>query len=68
MIEYAQGILSPSGSAVKSLLGAHPVVLGIAVGIGTYYAVNKFWLDTDADDADDMSEAEGELDEGVDTA
>jgi hypothetical protein len=62
MLDYAQGILSPSGSVVKSLAGAHPLVLGVAVGIGAYYAVNKFLLNKDADDIDTMAEAEEELD------
>ena len=65
MIEYAKGILSPSGSAVKGLVGAHPVILGIAVGIGAYYAVNKLLLDqdvdVDVDDADEMADAEEEI-------
>ena len=65
MIEYAQGILTPSGSVLKSLAGVHPVVLGVAVGIGTYYAVDKFLLNKDADDTDKMAEAEEELDEGA---
>jgi hypothetical protein len=61
MIEYAKGILSPSGSAVKGLVGAHPVILGIAVGIGAYYAVNKLLLNQDVDDADEMADAEEEI-------
>jgi len=62
MIEYAQSILTPSGSVLKSLAGLHPVVLGVAVGIGAYYAVDKFLLNKDADDMDNMAETEEELD------
>ena len=54
MIAQAQGILSKSmgaigssGSTVKALVGTHPVGLGIVVGIGAYYVVNKYWLNTD---------------------
>ena len=65
MIEYAQSILAPSGSVLKSLAGVHPVVLGVAVGIGAYYAVDKFLLNKDVDDTDKMAEAEEELDEGA---
>ncbi|RUM93384.1 MAG: hypothetical protein DSZ28_08515 [Thiothrix sp.] len=67
MIEYAQNILTPSGSVLKSLAGVHPVVLGIAVGIGAYYAVDKYLLNKDVDDTDKMAEAEEELDEGAAT-
>ncbi len=67
MLEYAQGILAPSGSVLKSLAGVHPVVLGIAVGIGTYYAVDKFLSDKGVDDTDKAAEVEEELDEGATT-
>ncbi len=67
MIEYAQGILTPPGSVLKSLAGVHPVALGIAVGIGAYYAVDKFLLNKDVDDTDKMAETEEKLDEGATT-
>ena len=51
MIAQAQGVLSKSigavsssGSSIKALAGTHPVALGVVVGIGAYYAVNKYWL------------------------
>jgi len=65
MLEFAQGILTPSGSVLKSLAGVHPVVLGVAVGIGAYYAVDKFLLNQDVDDTDEVAEAEEEIDNGA---
>ncbi len=63
MLEHAQGILSKSmsvftssGATVKSLAGAHPVALGVLVGFGAYYAVNKYWLNKDIDEADEVAE------------
>lgn len=54
MIEQAQGILSKStgavaslGSNIKALVGSHPIGLGIVIGIGAYYVVNKYWLNED---------------------
>jgi len=47
MIAQAQGLLSKSGSAVKTLVGSHPITLGIVIGIGAYYVVNKYWLNED---------------------
>ena len=42
--------LSKSGSTVKALVGSHPIGLGIAIGIGAYYVVNKYWLNEDEDE------------------
>jgi len=63
MISQAQGILSKTmGSAtsplttVKSLAGAHPIALGVVLGIGAYYAVNKYWLNQDDNESEDTSE------------
>jgi len=54
MIEQAQGILSKSaeaiassGSTIKALVGSHPIGLGIVIGVGAYYVVNKYWLNED---------------------
>ena len=65
MIEQAQGVLSNSmgivmgaGSAARTLAGAHPVGLGIIVGIGAYFVVNKYWLNDSAEeDAAEETEA-----------
>jgi hypothetical protein len=46
MISQAQGILSN----VKALVGSHPVGLGIIIGVGAYYAVNKYWLNDEDDE------------------
>ena len=46
MISQAQGILSN----VKALVGSHPVGLGIVIGVGAYYVVNKYWLTDDEDE------------------
>ena len=43
----AQELLSKSGSTVKTLVGSHPIVLGIVVGLGAYYVVNKYLLNDD---------------------
>ena len=50
MIAQAQGILSKSGSTVKALVGSHPIAVGIVIGIGAYYVVNKYWLNEDEDE------------------
>ena len=70
MLEHAQGILSKSmgaftssGATVKSLAGAHPVALGVLVGFGAYYAVNKYWLNKDIDEV-----AEEKFEESATTA
>lgn len=44
MIGQVNGI----SSAVKGLAGAHPVALGIVVGVSAYYAINKYLLNEDA--------------------
>lgn len=61
MIAEAKGILSKSvgsvsasGSTVKVLASAHPVALGVVLGISAYYAVNKYLLNQDIE----MSEVE----------
>ncbi len=46
MIGQTHGI----SSAVKGLAGVHPVALGVIVGVGAYYAVNKYLLNNDTDD------------------
>lgn len=51
MISQAQGLLSN----VKALAGSHPIALGIVIGVGAYYAVNKYWLNDDEEA--DMAEA-----------
>jgi hypothetical protein len=73
MLEHAQGILSKSmsvftssGATVKSLAGAHPVALGVLVGFSAYYAVNKYWLNKDIDETDEVAEEE-ELEESATT-
>ncbi len=56
MIAQAQGLLSKSGSTVKALAGSHPIGLGIVIGIGAYYMVNKYWLNDDEDEETNMAE------------
>ena len=41
MIAQAKGLLSKSGSTVQALAGSHPIALGIVIGVGAYYVVNK---------------------------
>lgn len=56
MFKSSQGILSSTGPVIKSLAGAHPVALGVVVGIGAYYAFNKYWLNTDNSESPDAEE------------
>ena len=56
MIAQAQGLLSTSGSTVKALVGSHPISLGIVIGIGAYYVVNKYWLNADEDEETNIAE------------
>jgi len=56
MIAQAQGILSKSGSTVKALVGSHPITMGIVIGIGAYYVVNKYWLNEDEDEEASITE------------
>ncbi len=56
MIAQAQGLLSKSGSTVKALVGSHPIGLGIVIGIGAYYMVNKYWLNDDEDEETNAAE------------
>jgi len=59
MIAQAQGLLSKSGSTLKALAGSHPVGLGIVIGVGAYYVINKYLLDEDEEIAtDEESESE----------
>ena len=44
MIAQAQSALSNLTGPIKALAGSHPVVTGVVLGIGAYYAVNKYWL------------------------
>ena len=53
MTAQAQGMLSN----IKALAGSHPIGLGIIIGVGTYYVVNKYWLN-DEDENDEESESE----------
>lgn len=53
MTAQAQGLLSN----IKALAGSHPIGLGIIIGVGTYYVVNKYWLNEDDED-DKESESE----------
>ena len=41
---------------VKALVGSHPIGLGIIIGVGTYYVVNKYWLNADEDEEANMAE------------
>jgi len=45
---------------VKALVGTHPIAMGIAIGIGTYYVVNKYWLNDDEDEEVNMTAEESE--------
>ncbi len=56
MIAQAQGILSKSGSTVKALVGSHPIAIGIVIGVGAYYVVNKYWLNEDEDEETSTTE------------
>ena len=59
MIAQAQGLLSKSGSTLKALAGSHPVGLGIVIGVGAYYVINKYLLDEDEEiTTDEESESE----------
>jgi len=60
MLEKTTGILSSSGSAVKGLAGAHPIALGVVVGIGAYYAISKYWLNKDEDEELEVEPEESE--------
>lgn len=46
MFGQAHGI----SSAVKGLVGVHPIALGVVVGVGAYYAINTYLLNKDTDD------------------
>ena len=50
MISKVQGVLTKSGSTVKSLAGSHPIVLGVIIGVGAYFVVSKYWLNPEEDE------------------
>lgn len=52
MISQAQGILSN----VKALAGSHPVGLGIVIGVGAYFIVNKYLLNEEEDEETNVAE------------
>ena len=56
MISQVQGILSKSGSTVKTVAASHPIALGVIIGVGAYYVVNKYWLNSDEDEEIKMAE------------
>lgn len=63
MIDQVQGALSKSmgvitstGSSIKALAGSHPLTVGVLIGIGAYYAVNKLWLGADQGEAEKVTE------------
>ena len=57
MIEQAQGLLSKSGSTIQALAGSHPIGLGIVIGVGAYYVINKFWLEDEEVTTDEEPES-----------
>ncbi len=59
MIAQAQELLTKSGSTLKALAGSHPIGLGIIIGVGAYYVINKYLLDEDEEiTTDEASESE----------
>jgi hypothetical protein len=59
MIAQAQSALSNLTGSIKGLAGSHPVVTGIVLGIGAYYAINKYWLNKEeATEAEEVAAAE----------
>ncbi|MCU7834673.1 MAG: hypothetical protein KZQ83_05385 [gamma proteobacterium symbiont of Taylorina sp.] len=52
MIAQTQGILSN----IKALVSSHPIGLGVIIGVGAYYVVNKYWLNEDEDEEINMAE------------
>ena len=58
MNAQAQQILSQSSSTVKALVSSHPIALGIVIGVGAYYVINKYWLNEDEDNMAEESESE----------
>lgn len=64
MLLQAQNFLSNSvgtimgvGSATRALAGAHPVGLGITVGMSAYFIIDKYWLNKESA-GDNEEEAE----------
>ena len=67
MLAQTQSVLSSSASkvmgsvsATKALAGTHPVGFGIAVGLGAYFIIDKYWLNKDNSDNDDAITTEAE--------
>ena len=67
MLAQVQGVLSNSvgtilgaGSATRALAGAHPIGLGIVVGIGAYFVIDKYWLNKDSTDENEEVAEEAE--------
>ena len=58
MNAQAQQILSQSSSTVKALVSSHPIALGIVIGVGAYYVINKYWLNEDEENMAEESESE----------
>ena len=44
VLAAATGGIASIGSGATSFALAHPAGLGLAVGVGAYYAANKYWL------------------------
>lgn len=75
MIAQVQGVLSKtmgnfssSAPSIKALVGSHPVAVGVVLGIGAYYAINKYWLDKDEGQAEELAQTAEKPDEGEVTA
>ena len=62
MISKVQGVLTKSGSTVKSLAGSHPIVLGVLIGVGAYFVVNKYWLNPEDEEINAAEESESKED------
>lgn len=56
MIEQAQGILTNSMGAAKGLALSHPIGLGVVLGVGAYFVANKYWLNADNNEIDEIEE------------
>jgi hypothetical protein len=52
------GAVSASGSSIRALSGAHPVITGVILGVAAYYAINKFWLNKDDSETEETAEAD----------
>ena len=58
LLSKSMGAISSSSSSIKALAGSHPVAVVVIVGIGAYYAVNKYWLNKDEEVAEVAAEGE----------